>query len=308
MDLKAIQYVQEIVKAGSFTKASEQLYLSQSALSQYISRLESSLGVPLFIRKGIHLSLTPAGEIFLREGTNVLDAYEHMCQHIHQLSSGVSQTVRLGISGFYGSFFLPYLFPMMKEECPSVQIHIVQETSPVLQTLVRERVLDFCVSPFREAADDLTFEYLCTEEIMIAVPADCPVLTEAVPGPDFPSLDLSLLKDYPFLMMQKGQVFTPMSYALCASAGFTPHVTAELMGWTSIQALIGSGIGVSFLPRELAGRPSGNGPVSFCRIIAPMAATRPISITLPKDAELSPAVKSAIDMLKRIAELPDFPF
>ena len=127
MDLKAIQYVQEIVRSGSMTKAAERLYLSQSALSQYISRLEKSLDTTIFRREANRLHLTPAGEIFLREGQNILSAYQHMCQHLRQANTNSNEIIRMGVSGFYGQFFLPRLFSAIKQD----QLQIQLQVSPV---------------------------------------------------------------------------------------------------------------------------------------------------------------------------------
>lgn len=306
MDLRNVQYVQEIVRCGSMTKAADNLYLSQSALSQSVSRLERNLGAALFRREGGRLSLTREGEIFLREGGNILSAYENMVRHIRRVSSAGDDTVHLGISSFYGQYFLPELFPLMREEMPGAQLQPVQETSSILLNLVREHLLDFCVAPFQEAAGDLSFEYLCTEEIMAALPSDCPALSEALPGDGYPSLDVRALRDYPFLMMEKGQLFAPMGYRICASAGFEPRIACELRGWNSIACLVAAGVGVAFLPREMALKK--NDAISFCHIIAPAATTRPVMIVTAKDRELSFPAESAVRLLKRIVAAPGFLF
>lgn len=308
MDLKAIQYVQQIVRCGSMTKAADNLYLSQSALSQYINRLEKMLGTPLFTRDHNRLSLTPAGEIFLREGGSILDAYEHMCQHIRQVESRSNEVIRMGISGFYGQFILPGLFSAIKQKAPQVQIQVVQETSPLLQNFVKEHMIDLCVSPFKAATEDLVFEYLCTEEIMIALPSDCPALSRTIPGDEFPSLDLRVLTDYPFLMMQKEQIFGPMGYDICSAAGFTPRVECELMGWSAMKSLVAAKLGITFLPREMAKVEPKDGPIVFCHIIAPIATTRPIMIATARDREQTLAVQNTIRLIKNIASAPDFPF
>ena len=308
MDLKAIQYVQEIVRCGSMTKAAEHLFLSQSALSQYVSRLEKSLGTTLFHRETNGLRLTPAGEVFLREGQNILSAYEHMRQHLLQANTDSNEVIRMGVSGFYGQFFLPKLFSTLKQEHPKLLLQLVQEISPSLQNLVRERVLDFCISPFHEASEGLSFEYLCTEEIMIALPSDSPVLSQAIPGPDFPSLDISALADYPFLMMREGQIFTPLGYSICDAAGLKPNVVCEVMSWSAMRSLVAAGVGVSFLPREIAKSSPKDGPIAFCHVIGPMATTRSITITTAKGRELPLSVQNVINIIKSIASAPDFPF
>lgn len=308
MDLKAIQYVQEIVRCGSMTKASESLYLSQSALSQYIHRLEKTLGTLLFDRETNRLRLTPAGEIFLREGNSIFNAYKNMCQHIRQVSSGSREEVRMGVSSFYRQFFLPNLTKALKKDHPQLQLQLVHEMSSILQNLVRDNILDFCVTPFGKPQEGLSFEFLCTEEIMIGIPSDSPVLSQTIPGADFPSIEMHALADYPFIMMNDEQLFTPLGYSICSAAGFTPHVACELMGWGAITALVAAKMGVAFLPREIAKASPRDGSIVFCHIIAPIVTTRAIVITTAKNSELTPAIQNTINIIKGIASAPDFPF
>ena len=71
MDTKYLKYVLTIARKKNMTKAAEELYVSQSSLSQYLSRLEQEIGVPLFIRAKGELLLTPAGELYVEAARKV---------------------------------------------------------------------------------------------------------------------------------------------------------------------------------------------------------------------------------------------
>ena len=65
--LKQARYFQTVVRCGSFSKAAEECFISQSAISQQVQALEKELGVELLHREGRRFSLTPAGELFYQK-------------------------------------------------------------------------------------------------------------------------------------------------------------------------------------------------------------------------------------------------
>ena len=78
MLLRQMQYFVSVVNANSFTEAAEQMYISQSAISQQMRALEDELGVELIHREKRRFSLTPAGEYFYRNSLRVLDEVERL--------------------------------------------------------------------------------------------------------------------------------------------------------------------------------------------------------------------------------------
>ena len=77
MDTKYLTYILAIAKKKNMTKAAEELFVSQSSLSQYLSKLERELGTPLFYRSKGSLSLTPAGELYVAAAREVVHIKEH---------------------------------------------------------------------------------------------------------------------------------------------------------------------------------------------------------------------------------------
>lgn len=67
MELRQIHYFIEVVDQGSFTRAAEACFISQSAISQQVKALEDELGLPLLLRQGRNFSLTTAGDYFYRK-------------------------------------------------------------------------------------------------------------------------------------------------------------------------------------------------------------------------------------------------
>jgi len=306
MDLRAIKYVSAIVQYGSVSRAAEELYISQSALSQYIRKVEADLGVALFIRSGNRLSLTRAGEIFLHEGNAIQQMFVQMCHHVVDAANSEEKIVRMGISQFYSKYYLPRLIPALSEKHPEIHLQITEEISSVLEDLVISGILDFCAVPMNTANENLEYKVIRMEEVFLAIPKDDPINAAAQPGPDIPYMDLSLLKGHPFVMMKAIQKFAKMGDALCEAAGFVPNVICELMSWDAINRLIGCGLGVGFVPGIVMNTLSPSHAPNYYRIVSPSSSARPYAVAYSKTRPLPDAAWIVVEQFKQSFEQPAF--
>ena len=96
MNRNQLKYFVAAAESRSFTKAAEQFYISQTAITQQIRLLEEALGCPLFDRSTRPVSLTPAGTIFLREAKGILERMSRAQERVHDASTGLSGTLRVG--------------------------------------------------------------------------------------------------------------------------------------------------------------------------------------------------------------------
>ena len=96
MNRNQLKYFVAAAESRSFTKAAEQFYISQTAITQQIRLLEETLGCPLFDRSTRPVSLTPAGTIFLREAKGILERMSRAQERVHDASTGLSGTLRVG--------------------------------------------------------------------------------------------------------------------------------------------------------------------------------------------------------------------
>lgn len=112
---------------GSFTKAGEKLFVTQSWVSKRMNLLESELGLQLFIRSRNHMSLTPAGE-YLRERLHFGQNYlRESIQEANRIQTGISGAIRIGILEWATNVLLSPLQDFVKENPQiSVDIHCQQ--------------------------------------------------------------------------------------------------------------------------------------------------------------------------------------
>ena len=129
MDFKALEYICAISEAKTISQAAKNLFISQPALSQYLSKIEQSLGTPVFVRSGNVMTLTSAGEILVREGRALLMAREEMMAQVTGLSSAGAETLCFGVSPFYSKYYLPLLLPYYRAHFPHIRLKIIEQSS-----------------------------------------------------------------------------------------------------------------------------------------------------------------------------------
>ena len=114
------EYFTSIVEAGSLTKAAQNLYTTQPALSQYLKRLENNLGVELFDRSTSPLKLTYTGECYYKYILQMKTLDENLRREFQDIKSEVSGRLRLGIALWRGACLLPDIFPEFHRRYPTI--------------------------------------------------------------------------------------------------------------------------------------------------------------------------------------------
>lgn len=257
MNIRSFQYFITISEKPTLSAAAESLYISQPALSQQIRKIEEEVGAELFIRKGHTMRLTPAGEAFLLCSRRILQFYEAMQREVKMLSVAEKDTVHMGISPFYSQHYLPKILPPFLQQHPQINVDIVEENSVNLESKLLKGELDFCALPLYPKNELLEYETIYHEKILLAVPRNHPINSgypsDAIQNKAYPSIDLALMKNEPFIGLKKIQKFSAIGLRLCEEAGFVPRTICETMNWETVHLMIASGLGVGFVPEIMIG-------------------------------------------------------
>lgn len=132
-----------VAETGSFTRAGESLFITQAAVSMQMKRLESTVGQPLFRKKGRSFELTPAGETLLEHAARILAAHS---EAIAEFSSpGLMGRVRFGCAEDYASRFLPEVLSGFRAAYPSIRVDIKSAPDKELHHELRREKLDLCL-------------------------------------------------------------------------------------------------------------------------------------------------------------------
>lgn len=232
MNLKELEYVVAIADEKSLTKAAERLFITPSALTQQVLRLENELHAPLFIRSRSGWQPTEAGEIYLEAARKILfirqDAYNRLQDQIQR--SAYSLTI--GLPPERGTDMFSRIYAPFRERFPDVTIQLRETSVHTQQDLIRSGQLDLGFLTLSEAQMTKD-EYvsLWEEEILLAVPQKYPeaLLQSAPPQPGSPYrvVPLERLQNEPFAMMSEASTLRQIQEDIFRQNGLRPQVAFE---------------------------------------------------------------------------------
>ena len=124
MDMRSLTYFVHAAKTLNFTQAAKECYISQTAISLAIAKLEDELGFPLFERNNRIIGLTEAGKEFYNWASQILHSYNNAVKRCTNIASGYAGDIAVAFASFFdGLFFMPELKDF-KKRYPEVQIRI----------------------------------------------------------------------------------------------------------------------------------------------------------------------------------------
>ena len=160
MNLKHLEHFLALAETGSFSRAAEQLHLTQSALSRSIQALEDDLGGPLVDRIGKRNELTPLGHTVVARARRIAHEATELRRGVDLLLQGDGGSIRVGLGSGPGAMLMTPLLQHMAQNHPRVHVSISRGHIDLQVQQLRSRVLDALVIDSRSLilAQDLLIE------------------------------------------------------------------------------------------------------------------------------------------------------
>ena len=154
MLLKQIKYFLAVVDTKSFSEAAERCFISQSAVSQQIKALEAELGTTLLERHNRTFTLTPAGEIFYRKCTVLVNDLNAIIRETKAAAAGDRSILRIGYLKCYGGYEFQYAVSEFSEKHPDIELEIINGNHEDLYEALRDDRVDLVLNDQRRAFSD----------------------------------------------------------------------------------------------------------------------------------------------------------
>ena len=154
------RYLSALVSQGSFSQAARYLDISQPSLSQFIQRLEAEAGTELIDRTSRPLRLTAAGDCFLQTERRIEQLRDLRTKEIADIGAGIRGHVRLGVSQYRSSYFLPLVLPRFRSLFPAIDITLVEATNDALETCAADGTTDVSIVLAPVLNNELTYSQL----------------------------------------------------------------------------------------------------------------------------------------------------
>lgn len=242
MDVDQLYYLKTLAKVENFTKASEELLLSQPALSRSISRLEEEIGAPLFERKSRGVTLNQYGKVFLEHASRALNELEEGRQRVLDMVHPTRGTISLAFIQTLGSSFIPDLIGEFKREFPEVSFALSQNISSKIWGDVATARIDIGFCSPQESSQNISTLPVRTEELFLIVPVG-----HRLAGKE--EVDLREVADEPFITFKPGTALHDLIKELCEEAGFQPKIIFEGFEERTVVDLVGANFGVALVPK-----------------------------------------------------------
>ncbi len=306
MLLHEMNYVYEVYRQRSFTKAAQALYIAQPSLSQMVRKAEARIGAPIFDRSTSPIGVTELGRAYIRAAEQVLQIEADLQQYLDDTEKCLTGALTLGGTTFFTSYVLPPLVSAYSERYPGVELRLHEAHTGQLKQELQEGTLDFALD--NTLLDPAIYEAveIQTEQVILAVPRALPVNEKAaafrlsakeLPQAGAPCVPLELFADTPFLLLKEGNDTRRRAEQLCAQAGFEPKIRLALDQQLAAYNLAGYGLGAAFISDTLALSAPPDERLCFYRIDSPDA-VRTISLFYKRTRALTAPMCALLTMLK----------
>ena len=283
LDLYRVFYT--VAKSGSLTKAAEELYISQPAVSRSIKQLETQLGVTLFTRthRGMVLSAQGGKVIFARveQALSLLNEAEN---RIEEMQNSASGTIRIGASDSIFEYFLADKIVEFHEKFPAVKIELAADVTPDTIAKLKSDKCDvaFVNLPI-EADAELKLYGNCMRLNDVFVTSE--KYKELASG----TLPFAALKNYPLIMMEHNTIARRALDNFMGSLGVKLQPSIEVGSWDLMKRLVSRGMGIGVIPREYAKSCIADGTLYEIKT-DPVLPVRSVGMLLKKNAPVSYAL------------------
>lgn len=244
MDLRDLRCFIAIVQTGSFTKAAEQIFVSQPSLSKSVKRLEGQLQVSLLERSTRFVRVTDAGWVVYEQSKKVMQALEEMPLLLDDLKQVQTGSIKIGIPPLIGTLFFPQLARRFHEKYPNVHLELTELGAKLIWRLVDEGEVNigFVVLPTNEELFQV--KPFIEDEFVLFV-------HEAHPFAQKSSISIKELKNEAFILFSEEFTLHDVVLQECNRAGFIPNVVYKSSQWDLIVELVSSQLGITLLPRSI---------------------------------------------------------
>ncbi|HEY0271763.1 MAG TPA: LysR substrate-binding domain-containing protein [Chitinophaga sp.] len=156
-----------VAKRLSFTKAAEELFISQPAVTKHIHELEQQLGVKVFERIGNRIKLTVAGQLMLRHAETIFTTYRNLEYDINQLKNAQGGLLSIGASTTIAQYFIPPLLARFHQRYPEVNISLINGNTEQIEQALLEKNIQLGIIEGKSKNPLLKYVELAKDEIVL---------------------------------------------------------------------------------------------------------------------------------------------
>ena len=255
------KYVYEVYKERSFTKAAQNLYISQPSLSARIKKIEEIIGEPLFDRSTTPLQLTEVGKVYIEAAEEITQIEQRVENYINDLAGLKTGNLAVGASTLFAAYVVPSLITQFNQKFPDVHIQLIEGNTAELEEMLGSNALDFVIDNYHYDSILYNKELYCEENILLSFPKHFAINEELgmyqlsykniknknYLNQKYPAVPLGRFADLPFIMLTQGNDTRTRGDRLCRNVGFKPNIVLEFNQQSTAYMASSTQLGATFI-------------------------------------------------------------
>jgi LysR family carnitine catabolism transcriptional activator len=290
VSLKQIRAFVVVAESRTYAEAADKLHLSQPALSLSIKSLEENIGGALLTRTTRAFSLTPEGRAFLPQAKNLLREWNSSIEAVKDRFSLRTGQVSIAVMPTFASSLLPRVLKQFKEANPGINIVLQDVVAEIAVEMVRNEKVEIAISFQPNVMDDVTFNSLFTDQFIVALPANHPLVGKK-------QLLFERVLEEPLLVLQPPSQVTERIRQTAAEKGLSCNSNMQAHQLATIGRMVSEGLGVSIVPNVCCQQMVEMGAV--CRPLKDVKIENNVGIITRKHSTLSAAGMSFVRVVEQ---------
>lgn len=294
-----LEYIRAILKYGSITAASKKIYISQSALSQHIIRIEKKLGVEIFNRDFKPIKLTEAGIIYKKSLEDIEKLKENTLLKIEEINKLKIGELSIGSTDYQTYFFLSKVLKDFNEDYPGIKINLLEAKTNQLNTFALNGLCDFSITYETDRFDDLESINLYREDVYLAMSKENKLKNDLSGKGKIKTISSKKLAGQNIIRMKKGQNLILQYQELDEFTENSLNTVLETDSIFIAEKCVRENMGLAILPQSML-KEKKNDLIYFK--LKEGLSSRTTMINYSKNHKLKTIAKIFIDRLKRYAK------
>lgn len=294
-----LEYIRAILKYGSITAASKKIYISQSALSQHIIRIEKKLGVEIFNRDFKPIKLTEAGIIYKKSLEDIEKLKENTLLKIEEINKLKIGELSIGSTDYQTYFFLSKVLKDFNEDYPGIKINLLEAKTNQLNTFALNGLCDFSITYETDRFDDLESINLYREDVYLAMSKENKLKNDLSGKGKIKTISAKKLAGQNIIRMKKGQNLILQYQELDEFTDNSLNTVFETDSIFIAEKCVRENMGLAILPQSML-KEKKNDLIYFK--LKEGLSSRTTMINYSKNHKLKTIAKIFIDRLKRYAK------
>jgi DNA-binding transcriptional LysR family regulator len=240
MDVRDLQIFLSVAKHLNFTRASEEVNLSQPSVSVRMRQLERDVGSKLFEQLGKKIALTEAGKLLVWYAGKVISAVDDARNAMNELQGLERGSLRIGASTTPGMYLIPKTIAHFKRRYPKIDVHLTVKDTRQIEEGVIQNEFDFGFVGGHLTGDEVNVVSWIIDELVLIVPLGHRLATRRLVNPQ----DLSQEQ---FIFREQGSASRAIVATHLRKARIESEAVMELANPESVKKAVQNGLGIAFI-------------------------------------------------------------